>query len=451
MRLRRRNFTLDDYDYDFPAFMCVVAVILFFFSAFISLAIFGTDAETNDDAASARQSIIDSFNGDSVVSPNSIVLSIQTLDANGATILSDAVADQQYTSQQLLSLMYDAVNATQPLSLDTSKTDWGEYWGGWLPIIAGIIIFLLLLGLFGWYVATSYERGHFLTDVPKGRYSMYLFLFVTLLPVGWIVYTIDGICQYRFRRNNETTPQVGVRQDAHRYMYEEDDYLYDRFRDLNHSLIRDRKFAVQDITDASEKYIESRVRNHGKQLKERTTQLQHDIESSEDSLKMYGQQLELTQRNRSAYKRELEDVLATPENKEVLQTQAEAEFEMLQKLHNVTAIAVIDHKLHLKVEVKVPYQDSLYDFGDWELIFGSRKLHSRRLRSALHKNAGGRYPDYAYPDGSFCFGYAGTEVSSLLQTGRVVEAASVAVNALHQVNNESEWARVPSTFRKVKA
>lgn len=403
----------------------------------------------------------------------------------GVTDITAGTANNEKIAETKAALQVVADTGNQ-LELTIAKMPWGEYWSVWVVWLAIVLVLCLMTAwmLIDGYVSDS--ENYFLIDRDWKRVWPVVWLILTLLPVGWIFYAVSFVRLARFNQG------IGQLRDDRRRLLNQfgaiipNDYdtyytLRDQVEGLNRRLGLNTQSDIPQylrgtVVTAPEAeveiiqppqpspvflaapeeglrcYIDMRERAGTADLKQRRSASAITLETVEDRLRSLGDEVGRFQTQRRTLRADvarLDDLLQSSQLLDP--ASATAEFESLLRLKGVESVRVVDGQLSLLVKARVTYKKKLYDAGDWELRFGvGTGLFSHELRSGVRKDwPNGRYPDYRFSDGSFCFGSRADVIMDNLAKGQFPEAIELAVNCMCSVNKADQDC-IPKALYRIK-
>lgn len=200
---------------------------------------------------------------------------------------------------------------------------------------------------------------------------------------------------------------------------------------------------------AKKRYVSYRIKGHQQALDHRKTELETRIKECEENLREYGMSIQATQRQIGATKAQLNELSKVSLAGEVVRAEALEEWRIISEMRGVSKITLRDNSICILVKVRVPYQEHVYDFGDYEICISAKKYSCKRVRSGVKLNATSKRPDYNESSG-FCFGSRRNLIQDYVQHARMLEAITLMIDCLHSVNEDVE-AEIPECFRRVEA
>lgn len=186
--------------------------------------------------------------------------------------------------------------------------------------------------------------------------------------------------------------------------------------------------------------------SHLKELEEQKTDV-------ENRLANYGRSLREAQKRKSEILAELKKYELV-EQESVTRERAINEWNAIRHMRGVSRVYARKRRkkvkgLVIQVDVRVPYKNKLYDFGDYEIRIDGREYSCTRVRSGVRMDASSTAPDYNEPSG-FCFGSRRRTIADYVCNGRYLEAISLMIDSLHSVNDAEVEAKIPYCFREVE-
>ena len=118
-------------------------------------------------------------------------------------------------------------------------------------------------------------------------------------------------------------------------------------------------------------------------------------------------------------------------------------------MRGIVALEIEDDRIRARIEARVPYQRTIYDFGDFLVTFrigrGS-SLSCNEIRSGVFAHS-----DAVYRIGksAFCFGDRDSEIQEHIDNCQICAALALIVDCIHAVNKEHE-SLIPATYYEAK-
>ncbi len=125
------------------------------------------------------------------------------------------------------------------------------------------------------------------------------------------------------------------------------------------------------------------------------------------------------------------------------------EWEEICQMRGIVALEIEDDRIRARIEARVPYQSTIYDFGDFLVTFrigrGS-SLSCNEIRSGVfaHSDA-----VYRLGKSAFCFGDRDSEIQEHIDNCQICAALALIVDCIHAVNKEHE-SLIPATYYEAK-
>ncbi len=125
------------------------------------------------------------------------------------------------------------------------------------------------------------------------------------------------------------------------------------------------------------------------------------------------------------------------------------EWATIREMRGVASLRAEKRCLAIKVDVRVPYDGELYDFGDYLIKLYPNDFSCKRLRSGKRLDATSNAPDYNESSG-FCFGERRSLIQKYVEKAQYLEALTLMIDSLHSVNGPDVERKIPNCFRKAK-
>lgn len=335
-------------------------------------------------------------------------------------------------------------------------TGWHSYFTWWLPLILFLAVLASMLFHFLTYADKVKREGKYLMDLEWRRiWPIFLILF-TALPMGLPFYIVSAVrVQMAKRRENPLGDE-----NLARLIHPVTEPRRARTppnnpppRAVGHGQATAPQAPLNDSDDpAKQHYFALRENLWQEELWRHLRDAHRRKEQLDNELRNLSQRIRQAQTQRNNLVSELRRYeAAEAESAEAPErVYLEAEFQRLMNLPGVMDLRLVDNELCLSLSALYQYEGHTYDLGDWELRFGAGEtLRTRRLRSGLKPDwPSGRYPDYAYSFGGFCFGNRGETIGDNLRKGQFLEAIDLAVDTIQSINEEDQH-KIPRAFRKV--
>lgn len=312
--------------------------------------------------------------------------------------------------------------------------------GGLQTVLPGFMLIelaLLIVLTFGsyWYYK---DRKYHLADLPLSTIYGKVLLIV-ILPIGWPFLLGSRILMWRENRPRKQAENAEVKRLATAEL-----------------TIEGNIQSVKTNDRVRHVYVEFRTKHYRDTQLQNIAQLQKRIDSQKQDIASHGKRISELQRQLGESKAELQRVEAATPNRETTKREAESEWSQILDMRGVAKVTASkrrakahDRFLRVLIKVRVPYQNELYDFGDYEVTFYESHFSCHRVRSGVKLNHDNTLP--TYPDGTydFCFGSRRYDIENYARSGRIIEALTLIIDCFHSVNEGSEQ-YIPGCYRKVK-
>lgn len=327
----------------------------------------------------------------------------------------------------------------------------------WLWVVApyaGILAAIALSAFIFWWYARNKPKRYFFADLPlKGMKGA---ICVVLLWLFWLVLLVSLIRMKRWEAQQKAEA-TGESQDE---IATEDD---DESEDQTPEMVGDDKNGYVTYEDRSidrtrfagnayeqfEHYYQQVLQQA---YKDKLRAAELDVENAEESLAMAGEEVRRYQKSLKEAKLRLRQLLDNKASLDRSDITIKDDWEAIKQLRGVVAVYYDDDKsaLMVDVEVRVPYDGEVYDFGDYTITVSDDRVVCFCTRSGIRDDwEMGDYPDYRYGDGTFCLGDRKGTIGEYLRRHQVREALILTVDCLHSVNNEEHAEDIPHCFRKI--
>ena len=125
------------------------------------------------------------------------------------------------------------------------------------------------------------------------------------------------------------------------------------------------------------------------------------------------------------------------------------EWEEICQMRGIVALEIEDDRIRARIEARVPYQSTIYDFGDFLVTFrigSGSSLSCNEIRSGVFTHS-----DAVYRIGksAFCFGDRDSEIQEHIGNCQICAALALIVDCIHAVNKEHE-SLIPATYYEAK-
>lgn len=296
-------------------------------------------------------------------------------------------------------------------------------------LLRALVAFLLFVFLYYW-MKTDYYLADFPLDTHYGK-----LLLVLCLPLGWPFICVS-LVQMRRRFGKRPKPTVATNQTT----------------ETRHTEEKSAPAPVETKVNVSneEDYIKIRTTFFTKVQERAIRDVAESINITKDDLKTYGDKIQTLQKHlgqltaKQKYLDEAKKAHPTLDRQTALD-----ELEQIRKMRGVTEIIPCPEKsrIDIIVKIRVPYQGSIYDFGDYKIRLWHDNCNTVRLRCGVKEDATSTAP--YYHDGSeFCFGNRRNEIIRYSKEGRIIEALTLMIDCMHSVN-EGDQQDIPHCFKRV--
>lgn len=323
-------------------------------------------------------------------------------------------------------------------------------------VIPYFIILELVLASFE--VFKNYDeqkaKQYFYADFPSAGFKSHIAL--ALMWVAWPIFFVSYIRMQRWKAEHTTGTEVNQTST------ETEDVTEDAKEDTNDDAIDCEDVTYEDLSikhsnfaeDSCAQYIEYCQDLNRYNYEERLSEAQNNVHVLEQNLHELGRKVQERQNEIKHAKIELEEI----ENSKPVEPQTpdvlESDWEAIKNMRGVTNIYCRTvHRvmqLFIEVEIRVPYEGNIYDFGDYRIEIERNMMICSRTRSGVKDNwSDGCYPDYCYSDETFCFGDRADKIQEYLTEQQLREAIILIIDCLHSVNDEYDALRIPDCFRRI--
>ena len=300
--------------------------------------------------------------------------------------------------------------------------------------IIGIILLLYSILVFYCYLKVRDKKYHF-ADVPI-RNPYCFFLLISMFAV-WPILLIGRVHMYI-----KSLPTVKVEKEA---LYKQ--ALEEAQKEL---LLEATEPKIKGLASlkAEIAYINYIVSRRERIRKTRIAEIDVGIADVEQELKRCASSIREYQQRKSCFLAERKR-LENAETSEQAHDRALREWTTIRDMRGVTSFRAEERCLAIKVDVRVPYDGELYDFGDYLIKLYPHDYSCERLRSGKRLDATSDAPNY-YNGSSFCFGDRHSLIQKYIEKAQYVEALTVMIDSLHSVNGPDVEREIPNCFRKAK-
>jgi len=442
----------------------VVGVFLLVIAAFgVGLLVFSLFAANNNESEVYRQKVAQQLYAFGPPEHNDSARMIaerehaaqQFVLANNLAVKfgADTLYDQlNMSAQEWQSIVHEAKTGV-PAIINTHRIQYSTYfliveWPA-LPWLLLVIATAILI-IYAYKLEDLYEH-YYLSDLPWEKVWPWVFSFF-LGPVGWVVMAVDV---FKMRAAEAPPPRVVADTDGGSYPTA---YAY---RDPAEIWVTDA--STTTVSSSLKKYASApksalaiylRLRSGAAQQrrKRRSEQISRILESLRYEAKSHSERIRNAQSEigkLTAEKVALDAITAAAE----LDDPAiiEQEFESILHLPNVVAVQVVNDRIRVICRAQVSYADKLYDAGDYVFDIGEDivQMEARCIRSNLRANwEAGKYPDYRYDSGRFCFGDRQFIIDEHIAKGQYLEAIALTVECLCSANG-NDVPNIPRAFKPI--
>lgn len=320
----------------------------------------------------------------------------------------------------------------------------GKAAGNWTLLILVLALIALPIVTFISYCHEK-DSDYYLADLPLSRPYGWLLLFSMF--VMWPVLFIAFLHMWYLERSNIHKAIVEKRQKT-----EEERKQVEMMakRELKQEEIERAQHCGHFSSRARRQYFVFRRIGYQKSLDHQKKETNKLISDYQNQLRSLGKQLQTVQKQMGEAKAKLaslEHCSSAEQNEKITE-----EWRLITEMRGVSRIS-FDRKdkekryLCILVKVRVPYENVLYDFGDFEIKIGPQQFSCVEVRSGVKANASSHTPRYRVSDG-FCFGSRRDDILDFVQHARMLEAITLAIDCLHSVNSGDE-VYIPRCFRTV--
>lgn len=299
------------------------------------------------------------------------------------------------------------------------------------PLISLITLFVTSF-IFYWL---EKSKEYFLADLPLRTIYGWILL-ILILPAGWPFLLISLFRMRHYMQKQVEAEQREIRRLAGTIESENDPE------------------SVECDKNAQKTYIDFRTSNLAQQHSDKLSSLHEEIASQKRKITSYGNDIAKIQRELGRNNAKLKQLQANPPDQTATEETAKAEWQQILGMRGVSRINFPKNQYHagdrdmeISIHVRVPYNGSIYDFGDYLVTFGN-EFKCRQLRSGVkpdHTSSRPIYPDHDY---GFCFGSRLSDIRAYANSSQIVEALTIIIDSLHSVNPEDEK-YIPECYRKI--
>lgn len=314
----------------------------------------------------------------------------------------------------------------------------GVQLAGAMPFVT--MLFLLITSLTTFF-SYWYEKrdDYFLADLPLRKpYGWFLLVSIA---AGLPFLAVSAVRMIRYKYRKETKPE----KEAIAKQLTSGDVTYEK---------PDSKVVQVRMRKARNKYVNYRINGRQKAIQHQCEELERRETEQRTELAELGKKIQRQQLligETAAEKKRLSGAKVTEKE---TREKALAEWETIMQMRGVSFVSVRQPKgtgiqpLTIDVKVRVPYKKNLYDFGDYRVQIDASGFTCKRFRSGIKTNASNNSPNYNESSG-FCFGSRRYAIEDYIINGRLLEAITLIIDSLHEVNDEYAESQIPNCFRRV--
>jgi len=303
-----------------------------------------------------------------------------------------------------------------------------------LSLLIKLTLIAYSIAVFVYYLSKKDNCYHF-ADIPlKKPYC--LFLFISMFVV-WPIFLIGRVHMFIKSHPKAKAEKKDLNKQA----------LKEAQREL---LLEATKPRIKGLASrkAEIAYTHYIVSGRERTRKARIAEIDASIANVEQELKWRASSIREDQQRKSrllAERKQLENA----ETSEQAYDRALREWTTIREMRGVTSLRAEKHCLAIKVDVRVPYDGELYDFGDYLIKLYPNDYSCKRLRSGKRLDATSNAPNYNESSG-FCFGRRRSLIQEYIEKAQYLEALTVMIDSLHSVNGPDVEREIPNCFRKAK-
>lgn len=300
-----------------------------------------------------------------------------------------------------------------PASWDPFIHTWILIW-----IVATLIGFSLMLGHV--YYRDCKIRRHYLADLPWLR--PWVWGFALLAPVLWIPFAVSGV---RMRLKPPQSPRTRNKQT------------------------KPKRF-VSDPAGAKTTYWKMRTEGAATGQRLYREEVEQDLRDIQAQCASLAAALGEAQQKHLKLKAEHASLHNTADPEPPTDDLLENEFERLLQLPGVQGVRANGAEgIALLVAATVEHEGCHYDLSTWKLRLAlSGVAEATEIKTGVLP--GWRDGDPVYRIGKeFCFGDHDGLIKAHLVRGHILEAAALAVQALHSINTEDRH-KIPRAFKRIR-
>lgn len=321
-------------------------------------------------------------------------------------------------------------NKDQPVTLSSSINY--ELW----VLFALIPLFLLFVFIRYW---VEKIESYYLADFPLGTAYGWI-LMILCLPFGWPFLLVSRIIMNRQLREED--------QQAH-----EENVVPCALQDDMENALSDTISIIMpdEISDETRnQYVDFRTDLAIKGRDDCLRGLRSSIADLEASIQSHGNKIQKKQKKLGEQRARLAQLEQTARETESMDRQtALGELQTILTMRGVKNITMHPDKrqLDILVQIRVPYNGALYDFGDYLVSFWYKRFQAIETHSGVRRDVISTAPLY-HSGNSFCFGDRSPEIREYVDDNRIVEALTLMIDCMHTVNpHDREY--IPQCFKAI--
>lgn len=317
---------------------------------------------------------------------------------------------------------------------ECDKVGFFAYLKRYLPFIIGLLLLVYSILVFIFYLKEKSSDYHFADISFRKPYGF--FLLVSMF-VFWPVFLIGRIHMFIKSHPGAKADKQALNEQAYKEARKEllAEATKPKLKGLaNHKA---ENAYVRYIVNGRERARTAQIREVDKKL----SLVQQDLTRSANYIREYQQRKSalLAERKR----------LDGAEPIDQCRERAHQEWATIREMRGVTGLRAEKRCLAIKVDVRVPYENELYDFGDYLIKLYPDKYSCKRLRSGKRIDATSSAPDYN-ESGGFCFGSRRSTIEDYIKEAQYLEALTLMIDSLHSVNDSWAEREIPNCFRRAK-
>lgn len=301
------------------------------------------------------------------------------------------------------------------------------------PPVSLIVLFVASF-IFYWL---GKSKEYFLADLPLRTIYGWILL-ILILPAGWPFLLISRFRMRRYMQKQAEPEQEEILRLTGTIESENDPR------------------SVKCDKNAQKTYIDFRTSSLAQQHSDKLSSLYEEIARQKRKITSYGNDIAKIQRELGRNNAKLKQLQANPPDQATSEESAKSEWQQILSMRGVSRInfpknrySAGGHDMEISIHVRVPYNGSIYDFGDYLVTFGN-EFKCRQLRSGVKPDRTSSQPIYPDHDYGFCFGSRLSDIRAYANSSQIVEALTIIIDSLHSVNPKDEQ-YIPECYRKIAA